>query len=493
MSKNVLLTTLFKKYRDAIESNKDFRSALNKESIHYLKENLEDFKSQLSLVNEAREHDFNKKYKQALTVLQERGISGLTFIQISKTLREKFLDHFTELKEIGVDTGHMFSNLTMASKSKAQTEIFNTELEIRPFREIEQITGKDLNDIAKTIAIISSYTKALEELDKIQNRKDLIKFLKKSSSFKEYAKSAPLNTLEDIKSAISKTFAMPGAKGKGLAELGEQILRNTVLNIETDTTINMARSITATESGIAMTFEISAVNQFKGSIAKSIKTSFTALLDQMMEDPEGLPKILNTALEKALKQEFTKADFLRLFPNIQASKTYNEVLRDIVTSIIRGNKPSNYKAKSAPVVSKKSTNISVSASSLSPKKIRVKEQPIKEVIKKDPQLELTSIAAYINTNLAERIQQNMGAGSRSDILNYRTGRFANSVKVERMSQSREGMITAFYSYMKNPYATFSTGGKQEFPKTRDPKLLISKSIREIAATKVANRLRAVVV
>lgn len=62
-----------------------------------------------------------------------------------------------------------------------------------------------------------------------------------------------------------------------------------------------------------------------------------------------------------------------------------------------------------------------------------------------------------------------------------------------MSMSRQGMITAFYSYMKNPYATFSEGGKQSRPTTRDPKLLISKSIREIATEKVANRLRAVVI
>jgi hypothetical protein len=60
-----------------------------------------------------------------------------------------------------------------------------------------------------------------------------------------------------------------------------------------------------------------------------------------------------------------------------------------------------------------------------------------------------------------------------------------------MSESRDGMITAFYSYMKNPYQTFEPGFRQGSPRTRDPKLLISKSIREIAETRVANRLRAV--
>ena len=87
----------------------------------------------------------------------------------------------------------------------------------------------------------------------------------------------------------------------------------------------------------------------------------------------------------------------------------------------------------------------------------------------------------------------MGSGSSRNILNYRTGRLAASAKVENMSESRNGMITAFYSYMKNPYATFSEGGKQQNPRSRDPKLLISTAIHEIAAQRVANRLRAVVV
>jgi hypothetical protein len=99
------------------------------------------------------------------------------------------------------------------------------------------------------------------------------------------------------------------------------------------------------------------------------------------------------------------------------------------------------------------------------------------------------LAARINQQVAE----NMGKGDEHRILNYRTGRFAESVSIDRISESRQGMISVFYNYMKNPYATFSDGGRQQYPKTRDPKLLISKSIREIAMPIVGNRLRSVVV
>jgi hypothetical protein len=85
----------------------------------------------------------------------------------------------------------------------------------------------------------------------------------------------------------------------------------------------------------------------------------------------------------------------------------------------------------------------------------------------------------------------MGNGRDQNVLNYRTGRLASSAKVESLSVSRQGMITAFYSYMKNPYATFSDGGKQSIPKSRNPKLLISKSIRQIAQQLAIDKMRAV--
>lgn len=106
-------------------------------------------------------------------------------------------------------------------------------------------------------------------------------------------------------------------------------------------------------------------------------------------------------------------------------------------------------------------------------------------------LDLSSILFYINAKIVEQVKRNMGGGNRQDVLNLRSGRFAESVKVERLSESRAGMITAFYSYMKNPYATFSQGGRQELPRSRDPKLLISKSIRELMQEQMANRMRAV--
>lgn len=107
--------------------------------------------------------------------------------------------------------------------------------------------------------------------------------------------------------------------------------------------------------------------------------------------------------------------------------------------------------------------------------------------------ELITLRTLLDTLLTEKIRQNMGSGNRRDILNLRSGRFAESVEVPKLSQSRQGTITAYYTYMKNPYATFSQGGRQQYPRSRDPKLLITRSIRELAGLKIASRLRMVAV
>lgn len=106
---------------------------------------------------------------------------------------------------------------------------------------------------------------------------------------------------------------------------------------------------------------------------------------------------------------------------------------------------------------------------------------------------LGGLQNIINAALPQKLRQNMGNGSSKDVLNYRTGRFSENVEVQRLTRSRSGMITAYYDYMRYPYATFSEGGQQQYPRSRDPKLLISKSIREIMQEQMITRMRAVLV
>jgi hypothetical protein len=218
-------------------------------------------------------------------------------------------------------------------------------------------------------------------------------------------------------------------------------------------------------------------NIFKESLKKSYKEVLKDFRNKLTSGSVG---------------EFITTKFARS-PTLLQSVS-NTIISNIVGDNYKGPKSSlkdinkNVKEPTKKVVTPKKSNAAKSSRE-SRRKSTVKVPELS--LSRAQSVSLLSLQSLINSQLQDVISANMGDGNSRNILNYRTGRLASSAKVESMSESRAGMITAFYSYMKNPYATFSQGGQQSRPASRDPKLLISKSIREIAAQQVGNRLRAV--
>ena len=85
--------------------------------------------------------------------------------------------------------------------------------------------------------------------------------------------------------------------------------------------------------------------------------------------------------------------------------------------------------------------------------------------------------AILNASLEQAIRDNMGGSA----LHNRTGRFASSVHVHNIAQTAGTEGTVQYSYMYNPYKVYEGDG------TRDPRLLIDKTIREQAAEMALGR------
>ena len=213
---------------------------------------------------------------------------------------------------------------------------------------------------------------------------------------------------------------------------------------------------------------------------------------QELDKTTKLDPALRDKLTKILKNQNTFDTLL----NTEGSPSMVQHIGSIIKSTLEGKKakPSQsiIKLKDDIKIASSVTKIKAKAPAKSSKKpIRFVEPKLKQGIVTTTNL--TSLQSLINQGLAKQIQHNMGGGSSKRLLNNRTGRFAESAKVERLTESRQGMITAFYTYMRNPYGTFAEGGTQEFPASRNPKLLISKSIRELAGAQASNRLRAVLV
>ena len=92
------------------------------------------------------------------------------------------------------------------------------------------------------------------------------------------------------------------------------------------------------------------------------------------------------------------------------------------------------------------------------------------------QLNLAKIQIAINQKLPAEVRRNMG---RPALINQ-TGRFSNSVRVTGLRQAPKSVV-ADYTYQLNPYETFENNGVRQWPTGYNPKPLISKSIRNLAA------------
>ena len=96
-----------------------------------------------------------------------------------------------------------------------------------------------------------------------------------------------------------------------------------------------------------------------------------------------------------------------------------------------------------------------------------------------------SVMAMINQRLPETVEKNM----RSPGLENVSGRFANSVILTDVSTTRQGFPSFGYTYQKDPYQVFEVGNGRSPWATpeRDPRLVIDRSIRELAAEMAIGR------
>ncbi len=183
-------------------------------------------------------------------------------------------------------------------------------------------------------------------------------------------------------------------------------------------------------------------------------------------------------VEAKLKELLTDARFTAGIIDIKGSNSIKEDITEAFTEVISSKKqalPKHVKKEPEKVPTKV--------------KPKTKQNAIRSV--SGQYYGIANLHVLLNQRLPIQVRKNMGKGNARSILNYRTGRFANSTHIKRLTLNKDGSINAFYSYMKYPYQTFEPGYLQGTPYTRDPKTLIGKSIREIAKTVVLNKLKVI--
>jgi hypothetical protein len=156
-------------------------------------------------------------------------------------------------------------------------------------------------------------------------------------------------------------------------------------------------------------------------------------------------------------------------PNIKVTKAKKAEPAKKDSSQVKGRKKSKKKPKSTFGVTRKSIKNSPSVGR-APNSPSAASAPLQ-------------LLGVLNQQLPRVVQGNMGVPA----LENRSGRFAGSVRVTDVTTTAGGFPSVGYTYQKSPYQTFEPGFAQGSVE-RDPRKLIDRSIREIAAQFVIGRL-----
>jgi hypothetical protein len=183
-------------------------------------------------------------------------------------------------------------------------------------------------------------------------------------------------------------------------------------------------------------------------LSAGVTAKFTFVLETLF-DPPGMQDVLNR-LSTGL---------------VDINTITNKIGNDVFNALRSKPTKAQYKKTGKYVYTNKAT----------PK--IVIDKPINIQRKSGKNMSALSLLNQINRRLPEQIKKNMGTPK----LNWRTGRFAHSARALSISSSNE----IKYTYMKRPYAVFemsSLGNAKWATSARDPRPLITLSIREIAAS-----------
>lgn len=187
---------------------------------------------------------------------------------------------------------------------------------------------------------------------------------------------------------------------------------------------------------------------------------------------------INRKIIAKFEQRLTTG-FVQDLINTYTSPTINEMLLEELEDSFFGRKISAKKYKKV-----KSGRLDLAKGDVPITNTRLTE-PVSD---RDPSLSPLRLQKLINLKLHDQIRKNMGKGNNSQLLNYRTGRFAKSAKAVGVLNTRENILDVSYTYMRYPYDTFLPGGRLYKP-GRNPKTIIGKSIREIAREFISNNFK----
>jgi len=199
----------------------------------------------------------------------------------------------------------------------------------------------------------------------------------------------------------------------------------------------------------------------------------------------GIEATLISNFQKELGDIVTSENSLSLRDKIASVIFYNVAGKKSPNKKIVGRKnkveKSNSKGDRSKTIKQNSSVPIVSGSGLKSSAVAPKTRTRRSSGKTS----MFKLMAMLNEKLPNTVRSNMVPPGLTNV----TGRFANSVKVTDIVQTPKGYPSIQYTYNKSPYQIFEVGtGRAPWANTeRDPRKLIDRSIREIAAQMAIGR------
>jgi hypothetical protein len=264
----------------------------------------------------------------------------------------------------------------------------------------------------------------------------------------------PALALLQLLAQIDKIDKIMGTVGENkdqlIQKLGDIAASGADLTSTWQKDVNILKGV---EGKLVIEAEWDELNQFKGKLSALAGQAFAGVVRNETEH------------------------FARLIGNTDISglKGSPNLVEDITEDVLQVLDPQRKRTKKKTKATAKKVSTKTKSKSRS-KKLRTpnKRRRNSKGVASSP-LQLIGV---LNKKLPDTVRRNM----REPGLQNRTGQFAESVKVTNIMQTPQGFPSIGYTYQRDPYEVFEMGssGNWATPE-RDPRTLIDRSIREVAA------------
>jgi hypothetical protein len=453
MAQKDLISFLKKLDSELTKSSKHYRQAQANKRAHIFRFNSGNFAKQVKIQAAAQDIPLSNDDRKFINTAAEELLTKL-----KRSLPRIKAD------EKKITSGKTFIRMTFTSSVKKKSQ----------YGDPDSIYGKIYDTyrphLKKCFTNIQNYLKEQEFTNEETGRAKHKALRTKSGKVREApGREIQLGHIKGksvIESLVRDAFEDVMGDESVFTETGDALKEPDIRKMMEDLGIDISLVKDAKIDTYTVQLEAAVDNRADGKMLKERKKT---LQDQIKVAVNKLGGIENLSGSDTPKQKYikkTRQEVLEPFKNLKNVKVSAKDLK-IDDKSSSGKRNAKTKAVKASKSRKKAGMAAIPAA--------LKARKAKAQSSASRPLQLIGV---INKELPNTVRKNM----KEPALVNRTGRFAESVRLTEVIQTPQGYPSFGYTYQRDPYQVFEEGSSGNWSNgKRDPRELIDKSIREIAA------------